>query len=224
MKLRWQDLVLGFQNDKPLNKPFSGEISESGFYVIIGPNGCGKSTLLRTWLGLETPLSGRVWMEGAVDHSKNIQFVPQHHRINTYFPMTVREFLTLGDAGNSGKKESPHVDSLLKDWQLWENQDTPFGTLSGGQKTRALVARALRHRPHFLFLDEPLANLDSCCQAQLMECLHDLTHQAQTVAIMVDHHFKGFSHYLSETILFERTHNSEVCSISCEFTKHRCQA
>lgn len=220
MTLVWNDLVLGHRGRQALNHPFSGVLDDGGIYAIVGPNGCGKSTLLKTWLGLLTPSKGSVTINGHRPEScvTPLAYVPQSQQVNRFFQISVIDFVLQGfgrtpPAPNEARQKARAV---LVQWDLSAEAERSFHLLSGGQKTRAMIARALVSNPRILFLDEPLANLDACCQAQLMDTLHHLAHQENMCVVMVDHHFESYEKLLSAQFVFERSHNDEVCTIKFE--------
>jgi ABC-type Mn2+/Zn2+ transport system ATPase subunit len=114
------------------------------------------------------------------------------------------------------------VADLLDFWQLRKDAQRSFHLLSGGQKTRALVARAIAATPRILFLDEPLASLDSCCQRQLMESLHEMAHTKGMCVVMIDHHFGQYENLLSGKITFARGHDVETCTVHFESLRPQC--
>jgi len=220
MTLVWNDLVVGYQNRPALNRPFSGRLEDGGIYAIIGPNGSGKSTLLKTWLGLVGPYAGQVTINGRLPGTNPgvLAYVPQTHKVNRYFQITVHDFVMQGFGRHPPSKEEAvrRVNTALAQWDLTSDANKSFHLLSGGQKTRALVARAILANPKMIFLDEPLANLDICCQEQLMDTLHILAHRNNICVVMVDHHFEAYEKFLSARFVFEREHNEEFCSIRYE--------
>jgi ABC-type Mn2+/Zn2+ transport system ATPase subunit len=113
------------------------------------------------------------------------------------------------------KKEQllKNIDSLLEQWQLKGYGHKSFHELSGGQKTRCLVIRALVSEPRLLFLDEPLANLDACCAKQLMDTLLDFTKSKKICVIIADHHLSEFSDSIRQYISFERHHDALLSHI-----------
>ncbi len=218
--LSWQHLVVGYPQKKPLTNPFSGEITAPGIYAIIGQNGCGKSTLLKTWLGLIKPLSGTVLLNDApipTEHNitQGIAYVPQFHAVNRYFHISVNDFIKQGKGPNYSfsEKDINEINSLLTEWQLNGYGNRSFHELSGGQKTRAMIIRAVLSKPKMLFLDEPLASLDTCCQQQLIETLETLTQENKVCVFIVDHHLENFSGYITQKIQFTRKHDQEISSI-----------
>lgn len=220
MSLSWDQLVVGYAGREPLNRPFSGTLEDGGIYAIIGPNGSGKSTLLKTWLGLMKPHSGQVRLNGQPLQSGvgGLTYVPQTQKVNRYFQISVLDFVLQGFGRHPpGKEEALQLArEALVQWELSADAHQSFHTLSGGQKTRALVARAILSKPKMIFLDEPLANLDQCCQEKLMNTLHVLAHKQNICVVMVDHHFEAYERFLSAKFLFERAHNEEICAIRYE--------
>lgn len=220
MSLAWENLVVGHQNRPPLNTPFSGHLEDGGIYAIIGPNGCGKSTLLKTWLGLISARSGEVKINGVrADQCKTpLAYVPQSQQVNKYFQISVQDFVMQGFGRHPPAPDVAlqQVRTALVEWELSSDAHKSFHLLSGGQKTRAMVARAVLSNPKMIFLDEPLANLDVCCQQQLMDTLHVLAHRNNICVVMVDHHFETYEKLFSARFVFERQHNEEICSIRYE--------
>jgi ABC-type Mn2+/Zn2+ transport system ATPase subunit len=220
MSLSWDNLVVGYPGRDALNRPFSGTVEDGGIYAIVGPNGCGKSTLLKTWLGLMKPMAGRVAVNNSelASSSANLTYVPQTHKVNRYFQINLVDFVMQGFGRHPPAKDDALqlVREALVEWELSADAEKSFHLLSGGQKTRALVARAILSKPKFIFLDEPLANLDSCCQEKLMNTLHVLAHKQNICVVMVDHHFEAYEKFLSAKFVFERSHNEEICAIRYE--------
>jgi ABC-type Mn2+/Zn2+ transport system ATPase subunit len=215
--LSWKNLVVGYQ--KPLAHPFSGKITQPGIYAILGQNGCGKSTLLKTWLGLVTPFKGTVSINHVSLPTTTLQgklaYVPQCHAVNSYFHISILRFVEQGFGPKNiltiEKKE--RIVSLLEEWQLKNHQKKSFHELSAGQKTRAMIVRAIVSQPQMLFLDEPLASLDPCCQQQLMDALKTFTQESKVCVFIVDHHLEHFKDDITKKICFTRNHDQEMCEI-----------
>lgn len=220
MSLSWENLVVGYAGREALNRPFSGTLEDGGIYAIVGPNGSGKSTLLKTWLGLTQPHSGLVSLNGQPVGPREglLTYVPQTHKVNRYFQISIFDFVMQGFGRRPPERGEAlqQVREALVQWELSADADKSFHLLSGGQKTRALVARAILSKPKMIFLDEPLANLDQCCQEKLMNTLHILAHRQNICVVMVDHHFEAYEKFLSAKFVFERSHNEEICSIRYE--------
>ena len=217
--LVWNHLEIGY-NKKNLIYPFSGEISKPGIYAILGQNGCGKSTLLKTWLGLVPPLGGEIYLQDhplpyAHDIRQGVAYVPQFHAVNNYFPITVFDFIQQGFGPNAKIQPSDKqkMTQLLQEWQLEGCGLKSFHDLSGGQKVRCMLVRAIVSNPKILFLDEPLASLDVCCQQLLMDTLEDFVTQKKIFVFMVDHHLENYSQYMTGTIQFHKHHDDALSSV-----------
>ena len=157
-------------------------VSAGEFVGVLGPNGAGKSTLLRVCAGLLTPAEGQVRVgEGAIAslsaraRARALAYVPQRESVPD--ALTVREYVALGRApwttwsGRLSADDRDAVETSLARSQLGEFARRPLGTLSGGERRRCQVARALAQRARFTLLDEPLASLDMHQQVALAELL-----------------------------------------------------
>ncbi|MBX9703098.1 MAG: ATP-binding cassette domain-containing protein [Silvanigrellaceae bacterium] len=224
--LTWENLVVGHKEKEPLNFPFSGRICDPGIYAVSGQNGCGKSTLMKTWLNLAKPLKGSIFLHDrpfpkSRDIFQGVTYVPQFLSVNKFFHITVKDFVRQGYGPNyrPSKAYEKQISQALEEWQLAGYEDKSFHELSGGQRTRVLIARAILSKPRILFLDEPLASLDSCCQFQLITTLQIMTERDQVCVIVVDHHLQRFKNYISASIVFSREHDKEISTIHFERNK-----
>lgn len=135
-------------------------IREGQLVAFLGPNGSGKSTTIAMLTGLEQPSSGAIHFEGemvsAKDYYRKIGVVFQNSILDN--ELTVWENLSLRAKMN--KSESGRLQEIMEIFQLNEVCSQKYETLSGGQKRRVDIARALLHRPKLLFLDEPTTGID----------------------------------------------------------------
>jgi len=182
----------------------SFHIHEGEFNALVGPNGAGKTTILRLLLGLARPSSGRVLVFGAdpEDSRDSIGYVPQHSSFDTAFPISVGEVVRMGrlrgGAGQYSRGDSAFVDRALEMAGVEDLRKRPYTALSGGQRRRVLVARALAGRPRFLVLDEPTANMDAESETRLYRVLGDL--KGETTILVVTHD-TGFVSALTDAVL-----------------------
>lgn len=163
---------------------------------LIGPNGAGKSTLLCAMAGLEKPSSGRVEIDercistySAVERAQRIGWVEQLGEVN--WPMSVERIVMLGRIPHLsawGKPQSTDIDAV--EWAL-ERADCntlrhrQVPSLSGGERARVLLARALAAEPSLLFADEPVSALDLGHQLKTMQLLSDYTNAHRSVLVIM---------------------------------------
>ncbi|MEO0465547.1 MAG: ABC transporter ATP-binding protein [Pseudomonadota bacterium] len=149
---------------------------------LIGPNGAGKTTLLKAILGLRPPTSGDVHINGETTtdlsskaFARQVAYLPQDHHVE--WDLTVRDVVELGrhpHRGRFGGKTADCdtiVETCLREVELPGLADRKFAVLSGGEKARVLLARALAVRAPYLLADEPVAALDPYHQLHVMELL-----------------------------------------------------
>lgn len=156
---------------------------EAGSFVsIVGGNGTGKSTLVRLILGLLAPLGGTVWL---ADAKKG--YVPQTGDFaETRFPITVREML---DSYRRivGVGDRRQTDAVLEAMGIDPIQNRRIGDLSGGQRQKAFLARALLGDPSLLVLDEPSSGIDPRSQSDIYAHLRHLNRRKGITVVAVEH-------------------------------------
>lgn len=170
-------------------------IPKGSFSVILGRSGSGKSTLLNILAGLDKPSKGQVHVNGDnLEEYKSKDLARYRSKIGIIFQsynllpdLTVTENVLMGGwaAGNSDVNKS-RVESILEQVGLSHRLDANIKTLSGGEKQRVAVARALSNKPDILFCDEPTGALDTANEAEIMEMLRDLNKKGITI-VMVTH-------------------------------------
>ncbi len=192
MPLVARDVSFAYDADRPVLRGVSCAIAPGTLTAIVGPNGAGKSTLLRLLLGLRTPDTGEVAIDGvpvaSLSHARRaarLIYMPQ--RASIAFSHTVRQYALMGLG--AGRHAAPNVDAILTRLELIERADDPFATLSAGQQQRATVARALVQlaratSPAFILADEPASAMDPRHVALAADLLRDLAHQGHAVALV----------------------------------------
>ena len=160
-------------------------VSEGEFVGIIGPNGSGKSTFLKNVYKVLKPQAGQIALMGENllemsnrEMAQRMAVVVQERESS--FDFTVEEVIMMGRQARKHLLERDDdedralVDAILKQTQLDELRERGFSTLSGGEKQRVLIARALAQQTALLILDEPTNHLDIKYQLQLMETVKRL--------------------------------------------------
>ncbi|QSX29318.1 ABC transporter ATP-binding protein [Shewanella cyperi] len=163
----------------------SFELASGQMLGLIGPNGAGKSSLLRCLYRYLRPDSGRISLEGQDisqvsrrDFARSVAVVQQD--TPHFFDLSTRAQVAMGLIPHKGwfeqdrAADGERVDAALAQVGLSDKADTPFEQLSGGEKQRALIARAIVQRPGLLLLDEPTNHLDVRYQIQILELVRSL--------------------------------------------------
>lgn len=187
-----KNVSFAYQESKILQK-ISFEISQGEFIGIIGPNGGGKTTLLKLLMGFLDPMEGSIQILGMQPSKTQTQlaYVPQVLRYDKQFPISVYELVLTGRLshlpwyGRYSARDKEAALSALERVGLTDFKEASFGTLSGGQTQRALIARALVSSPKILFLDEPTASVDPQAEADIYALLKSL--QSSMTILMVTH-------------------------------------
>jgi len=152
----------------------SFHIHRGEFVAMVGPNGSGKTTVLKLLFGLEKPASGSIKIFGKpCGQSRDVAYVPQLPPVDQAFPITVHDIVRMGLLRPLKGYSESHgsIEYAMEQTGISELKDRLYSSLSGGQKRRALVARALVSDPKLLVLDEPTANMDIDSEARLYETL-----------------------------------------------------
>lgn len=163
---------------------------------LIGMNGSGKSTLFKSVMGIVRPDTGSVEIGGGSPATARkraaVGYVPQSEEIDWAFPLSVRDVVMTGRYGHLGVTRRPSrrdhdaVDVALDRVHLTDLQDRQIGQLSGGQRKRAFVARAIAQEASVLLLDEPFAGVDKRSEGTITSLLRELADDG--TAILVSTH------------------------------------
>lgn len=194
--LRALDLEAGYRG-KPILKGVSLELFPGEVVVLIGPNGSGKSTLLKALSGY-LPSRGEVELLGKplgaytpVERARILAVLPQENDLPPTF--TVEEAVEMGryphlsPFSGPGPSDRQAVEEALSLMGLQDFRRRPLATLSGGEKQRTFLARALAQQPRLLLLDEPLSRLDVNYALELLTLLRNLARRGMGI-LAVEHH------------------------------------
>ncbi|HEY9662389.1 MAG TPA: metal ABC transporter ATP-binding protein, partial [Allocoleopsis sp.] len=152
-----QHLWAGYDHD-PVLEDINLSVKALDFIGLIGPNGSGKSTLFKVMLGLLPPMRGEIRIFGKRPQQgrRYIGYVPQSVEFDRAFPISVWEVVLLGRLGkrrvlqNYTAKDHAYVTEALQSVEMWHLRDRPLSELSGGQRKRIYIARALASEPQIL--------------------------------------------------------------------------
>ncbi len=164
-------------------------VATGSLLAVVGPNGAGKSTLLKVMAGLLEPWQGEVETLGARPGrlAKRVAYVPQAEAVDWDFPVTVGDVVMMGRYPALGRLRRPGaadqraVRDALAQVDMVEHRGTQIGRLSGGQRRRVFLARALAAEPDLFLMDEPVTAIDATTQEELMELLESVATGGRTV-------------------------------------------
>lgn len=187
---------------------------------LIGMNGSGKSTLFKAIMGVVPVHAGSITLDGQPvggnhgGRGKNahhhraglVSYVPQSEEIDWTFPISVREVVSMGRYRNLGitrrlrAADRAAVDEALARVELTDLADRQIGALSGGQRKRAFVARAIAQGAQLLLLDEPFAGVDKRSEAMLIQVIEQLRDEGATVLVST-HDLASLRQFADEALL-----------------------
>ncbi|MGY3713637.1 MULTISPECIES: ABC transporter ATP-binding protein [Lactococcus] len=202
MKIILKDIEKKYGNFEAL-KGISTEFEEGKFYGLLGPNGAGKTTLFNILIQAIKKTSGSIeWqIEGekvkADRFYNHIGIVFQSSRLDE--SLTVEEnLITRGALYGMNKKEVLYnLEKIEKYLSIGELNKRRYGMLSGGQKRKVDIARALLHNPSILLLDEPTTGLDPKSRNDLWKAIYELNKKEKMTVVLI-------THYLEEMIFCDQ--------------------
>jgi ABC-type Mn2+/Zn2+ transport system ATPase subunit len=164
-------------------------VEPGSLLAVVGPNGAGKSTLLKLMAGLARPWTGRIEVLGNPPgrEARRVAYVPQAELVDWAFPVTVEDVVTMGRFPRLGPIRRPGADDrravehALEQVGMAHHLRTQIGRLSGGQRRRVFLARALAAEPDLFLLDEPVTGIDPTTQELLMDLLEQQAQRGKTV-------------------------------------------
>lgn len=198
-----KNITKSYGNKKVVDN-VSLNIQEGKITSFIGPNGAGKSTLLSIMSRLLKKDSGEVLLDGKdildwdnKELAKKIAILRQSNNIN--IRLTIRELVSFGrfphSQGNLKEEDYKYIDEAIDYMQLKEFEDRYLDELSGGQRQRAYIAMVIAQGTEYIFLDEPLNNLDMNNSVQMMKVLKKLCDELGKTIILVMHDINFTSCY-----------------------------
>lgn len=192
----------------PVLENVSFTINRGDFISILGPNGGGKTTLAKLMLGLYTPNSGKILINGRspVQMRGRIGYVPQYSLFDPNFPVSVKDVVLMGRIKNFSirytKEDRAQADKAMESVGIGSLSANPFSELSGGQRQRVLIARALATNPEILLLDEPTANVDAAVEYKMSAMLGDL--KKKMTVLLITHDLGFVSELVNKVVCVNR--------------------
>jgi len=185
-------------------------------YAIIGPNGAGKTTFLKLICGFLEPAGGKIILDemdlnslSRPEIARFISYVPQEH--HPTFDFTVREMLMMGRSphlnfiGLTSKKDNIMLKDISHKLELTEFLEKPYTILSGGERRRVLLGRALMQDTPALVLDELDSNLDIRHQHNFLKIVYELSKSNNKICIFTIHNPELAYYYSHQTLIISRS-------------------
>jgi iron complex transport system ATP-binding protein len=195
--------------------PATFEAKAHELVAILGPNASGKSTLLRLLAGLTRPLAGRIKLDGedvgtldARTRARKIALVQQESEL--LFPLRVWEYVLQGryPHGRRLRFESEEdclaAGNALSQTGAEALRDRWMAEISGGEKQRVILARALSQQPSLLLLDEPTQHLDIGAKVELLQRLHKLVRENRQTVLVVTHELDLAADFADRVVLLHK--------------------
>lgn len=202
-------------NEKDVLKDISLTIEKNKFYCIIGPNGCGKTTLLKNILGNLEHKFGKILIDNkeirelrVKELARKISFVPQNTAID--FEFTALDVVMMGRSPylrlfeNEGTKDMEIARKAMICTNTWHLKDININEISGGERQRVIVARALAQQTNIMLMDEPISMLDIHHQIELMDTIKTLVINSEVTVVAVLHDLNMAAQYSDEIILMNQ--------------------
>ncbi|MFM8606283.1 MAG: metal ABC transporter ATP-binding protein [Cyanobium sp.] len=207
-----RDLSLRYGAELALES-VSLQLAAGSICGLVGLNGAGKSTLFRTLTGFLPPCGGEVRITGLsvaeAQRRQRVAYVPQAEQLDWEFPVRVWDVVMMGRYGHMNLLRWPApsdrqaVREALRRVDLLERADLPIGSLSGGQRKRAFLARAIAQRASLLLLDEPFTGVDRTSEARIIQLLLEMRADGASVLIAT-HDLEAIPRFCDQVLLLHR--------------------
>ncbi|MDO9183298.1 MAG: ATP-binding cassette domain-containing protein [Bacteriovorax sp.] len=211
--LRADKISFSYNGEAPTLKDISFSLYSGESLGVLGPNGGGKSTLLKIIVGLLKADSGTIFFDEKSSSEfkkypfEKFSYVPQNSELNTILPVKVSEYMDFAKSLYKDDNSLSEIDELLELVGILHKKDSLISKLSGGEKQRVLLARALITNPKLLLLDEPTKGLDSNGQDQLLAIIEKIKKRDKTAVMIVDHNINQIIRNCHKILCLNRTYH-----------------
>lgn len=209
-----QDVTVSYRNGHTALYNATFQIPRGTITALVGVNGAGKSTLFKAIMGFIPASKGSIRLLGqSVKQALRqniVAYVPQAEEVDWSFPVLVEDVVMMGRYGHMGFLRRPSivdrkaVDTALERVGMQEYRQRQIGELSGGQRKRVFLARALAQDGQIILLDEPFTGVDVKTEEQIIRLLRELKDEGRVILVST-HNLGSVPEFCDRTILIKKT-------------------
>ncbi len=209
-----EDVTVAYNNGNIAIHDASFQLQNGTICALVGVNGSGKSTLFKAIMGFLTPAKGRVRVGGEpirVAQKRNwVAYVPQSEEVDWSFPVSVWDVVLMGRYGYMNFLRIPRAEDKrlaeesLRRVQMWDFRNRQIGELSGGQKKRVFLARALAQKGRVILLDEPFTGVDVKTEGAIIALLRELRDSGHIILVST-HDLGSVPEFCDQAVIINRT-------------------
>ncbi|MDF7666319.1 manganese/iron ABC transporter ATP-binding protein [Orbaceae bacterium ESL0727] len=214
IKLNVDDITVTYNNGYTAIHDASFALEGGTVCALVGINGSGKSTLFKTIMGMVRPTKGKVTLNDLpvkqALKENLIAYVPQTEEVDWDFPVLVSDVVMMGRYGHMSflripsKEDKRQVDLALEKVSMTELKNRQIGELSGGQKKRVFLARALAQQGKVLLLDEPFTGVDVKTENAIIDLLKILRQEGHLILVST-HNLGSVPEFCDQVVLINQT-------------------
>ena len=214
VELTVKDVSVAYNNGHVALYDASFSLQKGTITALVGVNGSGKSTLFKTIMGFIKPMSGQVTIcgkpIGMAQKQYLLAYVPQSEDVDWSFPVSVWDVVMMGRYGYMNflripsKEDKEMAERSLERVQMLDFKDRQIGELSGGQKKRVFLARALAQQGKIILLDEPFTGVDVKTETAIIELLRELKNEGHLIFVST-HDLGSIPEFCDHVVIINRT-------------------
>ncbi|CCF20558.1 Chelated iron transport system membrane protein yfeB [Pseudorhizobium banfieldiae] len=212
--LRVNDITVAYRNGLTALRHASFTVPRGTITALVGVNGAGKSTLFKAIMGFVQLTNGSVEILGMPAHDalrqNMVAYVPQAEEVDWNFPVLVEDVVMMGRYGHMNflripsRRDHDLVTEALQRVNMLEYRKRQIGELSGGQRKRVFLARALAQEGQIILLDEPFTGVDVTTEEQIIELLKSLRDEGR-VMLVSTHNLGSVPDFCDRTVFVKGT-------------------
>ena len=213
-RLEVEDVSVAYANGHLALRDATFQLGGGTICALVGVNGSGKSTLFKSIMGFVHPKAGSVRINGqpvrAALKQHLVAYVPQAEEVDWQFPVSVWDVAMMGRYGAMNFLRIPRavdkakVEESLRRVSMWDYKDRQIGELSGGQKKRVFLARALAQGGRVILLDEPFTGVDVKTEEAIIALLRELRKDG-CIILVSTHNLGSVPEFCDQVVLINKT-------------------